>query len=457
MEMIGSLKEIKEVLGLEGFPGDEKIRVEAISTDTRTLNKGDVFVALTGDFFDGNEYIDVAVEKGAVAVVGVESKKEIRIPFLKVKDSLKAYQTIANYYRKKHNYKVIAITGSSGKTTTKDMVSCVLESKFNVSKTFKNNNNEIGLPYTILSSPEKVQVLVLEMGMRSLGEIKTLTEIAEPNIGIITNIGVAHIGELGSEANILKAKKELFDGMNESGIAIINGEDGHEDALKKSFNGEKKVFGFHDNASIRAEKVVLRESDCSFNIIREGKTYYAELPFTGEHLVLDALVALETGALLGISIDHGIHALKKLEVSPGRLSVEKIKDNITILDDVYNANPDSTKASLKVLTGYKGRKIAILGDMRELGELEKPLHKEMGAYVAALDVDYLITVGSAANNIWQGAINGGMNNDHAFSFMTNEDAYKKLKEIIKANDTVLVKGSRLVGMEKIIELLREEN
>ena len=452
--MIGNLKEIKEVLGVEPFLGDEKVKVESISTDTRTISKGAVFVALSGEFFNGNDYIDIAVQKGAVAVVATENK-EIKTPLIKVKDATKAYQDIANYYRNREGFKVVAITGSSGKTTTKDMVACVLEKKFKVSKTYKNNNNEIGLPYTILSSPEETDILVLEMGMRSLGEIKTLTETAEPDIGIITNVGIAHVGELGSEVNILKAKKELFDEMKSSGVAIINGEDKHAVTLEDSFPGTKKIFGFHDNATIKATDIVLGESICSFTVERDGEKYYAELPFTGEHLILDALVALETGALLGVSINHGIDALKK-KVSPGRMFVEKLKGNITILDDVYNANPDSTKASLKVLTGYKGRKIAILGDMRELGALEKPLHKEVGAYVATLGIDYLITVGSASNNIWQGAIDGGMNTNQAFFYMTNEDAYKKLNELLKENDTVLIKGSRLVGMERIIELLKKE-
>ena len=245
------------------------------------------------------------------------------------------------------------------------MVACVLEKKFKVSKTYKNNNNEIGLPYTIVSAPKDTDVLVLEMGMRSLGEIKTLTETAEPDIGIITNVGIAHVGELGSEENILKAKKELFEDMKNTGVAIINGEDKYALALEQSFSGTKKIFGFHDNATIKATEVVLGESICSFAVLRDEKKYYAELPFTGEHLILDALIALEVGALLGVSINHGIDALKKLKMSPGRMSVEKLKGNITILDDVYNANPDSTKASLKVLATYKGRKIAILGDMRE--------------------------------------------------------------------------------------------
>ncbi|AMP20169.1 hypothetical protein AZF37_02375 [endosymbiont 'TC1' of Trimyema compressum] len=453
--MIGNLKEIKEILGVEPFLGDEKVKVESVSIDTRTLTKGAVFVALSGEFFNGNDYIDIAVDKGAVAVVSTEHE-EIKIPLIKVEDAIKAYQKIANYYRNREGFKVVAITGSSGKTTTKDMVACVLEKKLKVSKTYKNNNNEIGLPYTILSSPENTDVLVLEMGMRSLGEIRTLTETAEPDIGIITNVGIAHVGELGSEENILKAKRELFEEMKSNGIAIINGEDKYTRALEESFTGAKKVFGFHDNATIKATEIVLGESICSFKVIRDGETYYAELPFTGEHLILDALVALETGALLGISIKQGIEALKKLEVSPGRMSVEKLAGNITILDDVYNANPDSTKASLKVLTGYKGREIAILGDMRDLGALEKPLHKEVGAYVAKLGIDYLITVGSASNNIWQGAVDGGMNSNQAFSYMTNEDAFKKLNEILKENDTVLIKGSRLVGMEKIIELLKKE-
>lgn len=454
--MIENLKKIKEILGIEPFQEDKKIKVMSISTDTRTLKKGAIFIALLGEFFNGNDYIDIAINKGAVAVISTEYK-EIEIPLIKVKDTKKAYQDIANYYRNRKGFKVVAITGSSGKTTTKDMVACVLKKKLKVSKTYNNNNNEIGLPYTILSSPEDVDVIILEMGMRCLGEIKTLTKIAEPDIGIITNIGVAHVGELGSKENILKAKVELFKEMKSSSIAIINGEDKYARILEESFIGIKKVFGFHDNATIRATEIILRESSCSFKVIRHGKTYCAELPFTGEHLILDALIALETGVLLGISIKHGIDALKKLEVSPGRMSVKKLTGNITILDDTYNANPDSTKASLKILAGYKGRKITVLGSMMELGALEKLLHKKIGAYVAKFDIDYLITVGSASNSICQGAFDSGMNNNQVFSYMTNEDVFKKLNEILKKNDTVLIKGSRLLGMEKIIELLKKKD
>lgn len=456
--MIGTLKEIKELLGNQVIHDkDDSIMIENISTDSRNIQKNSIFIAIKGENFDGHDFIEKAIQLGAYGVViskDHHNKKNISYSSLiEVDDTIEAYGKIARFYREKRKFKVVAITGSSGKTTTKDMIAQVLESKFNVVKTFKNNNNEIGLPYTILSATEDTEVLVLEMGMRALDEIKQLTEIADPDIGIITNIGVAHIGELGSRENIFQAKTELYQNMRNDGIAIINGEDDFFNQMLSTFSGEKRVFGFNEQATIKGE--IIRESQDFTKLLikRENQEYIVDLPFTGKHLILDALGAIEIGLIFNIDINDIIMSLSRLDVSPGRLEVKDF-ENYTIIDDTYNANPDSMRASLNILEKYNGFKIAVLGDMKELGPHEAELHKEVGEYCSQLMIDTIITVGALGRYIGEGINSSTNNNDiKVYSVLSNLDAYDILKKVIQTDAVVLVKGSRAMGMEKIIELL----
>lgn len=456
--MICNLAELKKIFNVKPDKMDSSILIEGISTDTRKIKKDEVFLAIKGENFDGHNFVHIAVKIGAIAIIVAEDfdiTKYNYKNFIKVKDTIRAYGDIARFYRQKSNFIVVAVTGSCGKTTTKDMVASVLSKKYKVEKTFQNNNNEIGLPFTILNANSKTEVLVLEMGMRAIGEIEYLTKVAMPNIGIITNIGIAHIGELGSQDNIMHAKGELLENLPENAVAIINGEDGFTDILKKKFSGKIRVFGLSKNADIKALNIVDTGRSTQVDIERENIIFKSSLNFKGIHLILDSLIAIETGMILGIDIKDSIEALNNMEVSPGRLEIIE-KNNFTIINDTYNANPDSMKKSIEVLLGFEGSKIAVLGDMRELGEEEILYHEDMGIFLSNKGLKALITVGRLGEYIGSGLKKSNIDNTAIYSYMNNEDAAIKLKELISLNDIILIKGSRAMAMEEIIKIIEKE-
>ena len=452
--MICTLKDLKELFGLAFEEGDALSAVESVSTDTRTIRPGSVFVAIKGEQFDGHDFVGKALSAGALAAVVRKGQLAPAGSLIEVEDTLEAYGRIAGLYRSRQGFKVVAITGSSGKTTTKDMVWSVLKKRFKVEKTYKNNNNEIGLPFTILGASPDTEILVLEMGMRSLGEIDYLARIARPDVGIITNIGIAHIGELGSRENILRAKGELFENLGDSALAIMSGEDGFAWQLSEKFQGEKRIFGFGPEATIRAENPEVKDGETRFDLVRDGKRVPVVLPYVGSHLILDSLIAIEAGLHFGIVLDEAVEALSNLEVTPGRLEVLR-KGGCRIINDSYNANPESMKASLEVLMSYGGRTIAVLGDMKELGVEEDEYHREIGRIVAAGNVDYLITLGSLAEHIAGAAVAEGMAGSAVHAAASHEEAASLLEPLLTEDATVLVKGSRAMAMEKIIELLED--
>lgn len=455
--MRGTLGEIKIALNQASTETKEdQIEFQGISTDSRSIKKGDLFIALDGETFKGSKFIGESVKKGAVAVITTEDMI-VDVPVIKVENTLEAFQEIASYYRGKIKIKVVAVTGSSGKTTTKDLIYSVLKEKFKVEKTFENNNNEIGVPVTILGAQEDTEVLVVEMGMRALGEIETLTKIANPDIGVITNVGVAHLGELGSRENILEAKGELFVNLKSGGYALINGEETSRRCLLKKVlrsGGKPRIFGFGLSADIRALELKVTSEGTSFQVIRDkSEVEKAFIPLKGEHFVLDSLIAIEVGCLLGLTLREAVQGLAKVKVSKGRMSEIELKNGVTLLNDVYNANPDSTKASLEVLNLTGDRKIAVLGDMRELGPKEILLHREIGSYVAKLKIDYLLTLGSVAKEIKEGAVKLGMNPDNIWECKNHQEVFDILVKLMKSGDKILIKGSRVMGMEKIVEML----
>ncbi len=437
------LSEIAAALGVS-CPAEKEIT--EISTDTRNLPEGCLFVAIKGERFDGHEFISKAVENGAAAAL---SEKEVEgCPCVVVENTRKAYLELAGWYRKRFSPVLVGVTGSVGKTTTKEMIALVLSEKFNCLKTVGNLNNEIGMPKTLFTMDSSHDAAVIEMGMNHFGEISRLAGASAPTIGVITNIGFSHVENLGSQEGILKAKLELLDGMEKDAPLVVNGDDKHLTPLKEKFAGERKVYLFgieNDNCDFRAEKITENEGITSFIIKYDSKTCVAEIPCVGKHNVLNALAAFCIGIYSGMTESEIISAFKKYQPDKMRQNIVKMGDN-TVIIDCYNASPDSMKASLGVLSGMKssGRKIAVLGDMLELGESSEKLHRLVGRYVREANPDMLFCYGKDSKYI---ADESGV----CALFFDDKDALtEKLKNYIKTDDVVLFKASRGMKLEEII-------
>ena len=436
-----TLKQISDATGGKTTDFGE---VTGISTDTRTINKGDLYIALKGERFDGHDYIDKAFENGAVAVL---SEKECNYPCVLVKDTGKALLDLAAYYRMLFNTAVVGITGSVGKTTTKEMVACVLESKYKTLKTKGNLNNQIGLPLTLFGLTEDTQTAVIEMGMSGKGEISVLSETAKPDVAVITNIGYSHIEFFGSREAICEAKLEILDGMTDEAPLVLNA----DDDLLDAFTDEVRPLVFYgiDNpcCDVRGINLTEKGESTKFEILYGGKNYIAEIPTVGKHNVYDALAAFCVGLICSVPAEDIIDALKNYVPSGMRQRIET-KGEQTVIIDCYNASPTSMEASLSVLGKREGRKIAVLGDMLELGEQGKKLHADLANTAKAQNVDLVLCLGNEMKNMKQKA-------DEISLFCVHFDEKKSLsaylKEELKSGDNVLFKGSRGMALEEIIE------
>ncbi|MDR2940119.1 MAG: UDP-N-acetylmuramoyl-tripeptide--D-alanyl-D-alanine ligase [Clostridiales bacterium] len=427
------------------------IKVSGVEIDSRKCLQGKLFIAIRGENFDGHSFIEGAFDKGAVCCI---SEKYINIsrPYIKVADTKEALLLLAGYYRRLFGIKVVAITGSSGKTTTKDMVAAVLSQKYNTLKTSGNFNNEIGLPLTIFKINPDTEVCVLEMGMNHFGEIHNLSKVAAPDIALITNIGVSHIENLGSRKGILKAKTEIFDYMGSSGEKILCG----DDDMLKTLPGQNIIFyGSNSDNNFYAANIIYNGLDgVTFDINSGSNSFNVCLKKPGKHMVLNALAASAVGAALGLSNEQIKNGLESFEASDMRMEVIK-SAGYTILNDVYNANPDSMKAALDVLSHAPGRKICILGDMLELGSQSPPLHNEVGEYAYNSGIDIIISVGDKAYNIYEGAakliVVSDTENQRAIYFEGAGALFENLNKILQKDDTILVKASRGMHFEEIVE------
>lgn len=454
------VKDIVKVCNGKLIYGDEEIICENFSRDTRLIQQKDVYVGIKGQNFDGGLFYEEALEKGASVCIlqGVDvdiSKlnKFQNIAIVEVTDTIKALQQIAEYKRSLYDIPVIGITGSVGKTSTKDIIASVMSEKYNVLKTEGNLNNHIGLPLTILKLKEH-NALVVEMGMNALGEIRTLTNIAKPTMCVITNIGTSHIGELGSRENILKAKLEILEGMKQEGILVINN-DNDLSHIWNEKNKEYKVktYGIENRSDIMAKDIALDENGSTFNVILNNNTYNIKVPVGGKHFVYNALCAMCVGLENGIEIEKIIDGISKFELTKNRMDVQKNSNNVTIINGSYNASYDSMKASIEYLSSLKGRKIAVLGDMLELGEFSKELHKKVGEEVQKNNIDILVVCGKEAKNISSRAIELGMNKSSVFEFDELNDVVDYLKSMLKSGDIVLVKASNGMHFNKIVQEL----
>ena len=437
--------------------GDSKKECIDFCKDTRLIKENDVYVGIKGENFDGNKFYDKAFDNGASVCI-LDNIEDIDInkykdkTIIKVEDSVIALGKIAAYKRSLYNIPVIAVTGSVGKTSTKDMIASVLETKYNVLKTKGNLNNNIGVPLTILEL-KKHDCLIVEMGMNHLNEISYLTKIAKPTIAVITNIGTAHIGNLGSRENILKAKLEILEELDENGVLFINNDN---DLLHKEYNNlknkyEVKTIGI-DNASdyiaynikedITGSIFTIKDNDIEENI----QVNVATRPF-----IYNSLMGYAIGKELNIENDLIKKGISNLKLTAHRLEKKINKRGVTIIDDTYNASYDSMKSALELLGKSNNRKIAILGDMLELGEYSEEIHRKIGEDVVNNNIDILIMVGNFSLYIKDEALKKGFNKDNIYSFEKQEDTYNLLNNILKEGDLVLVKGSHAINLDKLVE------
>ena len=455
-----TIKKIIEITDGKLINGDESQIIDGFSKDTRTIKKGDLYIGIKGEKLDGNTYYKDAFEKGAIACLldnDKLDKNELNKfkNIILVKNSIKAIQEIAKYKRNLYNIPVIAVTGSVGKTSTKDMIASILKQKYNVLKTEGNNNNHIGLPLTLLKLKEH-NAIVVEMGMNHLGEIRILTNIAKPNICVITNIGTSHIGNLGSRENILKAKLEILEGIQEGGTLIINNDNDllHEWHKNNEKDYDIKTYGIKNESTYMAEDIKLEEEKSNFDILIEGKKYNITVPVPGEPFIYNSLCGIAIGKLLNINMNNILDGIKNLELTKKRMEILKTKEGIKIINDTYNASLDSVKPAieqLKIINGNK--KIAVLGNMLELGEYSKELHEKVGEELVKNKIDILITVGDLAKYIAEKSSNLGMKTDCIFSFENLQQAIKKIKDIKKEGDVILLKASNSMHFNEIAEEL----
>jgi UDP-N-acetylmuramoyl-tripeptide--D-alanyl-D-alanine ligase len=438
--------------------GDGTVVINKVSTDSRTIKPGELFVALRGENFEGHDFIEAGAKAGATcALVDLNWAGNVPNNFalLRATDTLQAYQTLAANYRRSLALKVLAITGSNGKTSTKDFAASVLARRFRVTKTEGNFNNHVGLPRTILEATSEDEVAVWEIGMNHPGEIAALSKIAAPDAAIITNIGVAHIEFMGSREAIAAEKGALAEAIETQGTVILNADDPFSEGIAARTRA-KVVSAGTTGGAVRAIEIRQSADGSEFTIVEGAHRCRAQLPVAGTHMVQNALLAVAAGRAFGLSIEECAAGLAAAPLTKARLQIKEI-GGVQFLDDSYNANPDSMKAALRTLVELdaEGKRIAVLGEMRELGAESERGHREIGEAAATLGVDQLITIGDAAELIAEGARTAGL--DKVSSARSTSEAAKLLNEMAEPGDLVLIKGSRAARTEEVIEQFGSQN
>lgn len=421
-----------------------------ICTDTRKIKSGDLFIPLVGENFDGHDFIDQAVKNGAIGVLSSRPNSVVppNISLIVVDDTLMALQRLARFHRQRFNIPIVAITGSNGKTTTKDMTAAILSSRLNVLKTEANYNNEIGLPLTLLQLTERHEVAVVEMGMRGAGQIRQLAAIALPTIAVITNVGETHIELLGSIESIAAAKAELLEVIPQSGLTILNADDHYVREMAKQVHSRVTLFGL-EQGNVRADHIQATVQGMNFKCYTSQGDFSAEIPTAGRHNVYNALAAIAVGIEVGLKFEDIHCGLSTFNASPMRLHIETMGDYM-IINDAYNASPASMMAAIDTLVEVaKGRKVAVLGDMLELGDIGVEAHRRIGEKLAQCHVEAVVTVGSLAYHIAQAAIDHGI---AAVACCSHEQASEALRKMIRPCDTILIKGSRGMKMENMVKM-----
>lgn len=429
-----------------------------ITTDSRKVAKDNLFIPLIGEKFDGHDYIEQCFEAGAaVCLTQNPIPERAEGSAILVSDTSKALRDIATWHRNKYNIPVIGITGSVGKTSTKDMVSCVLAKRYEVLKTQGNFNNEIGLPLTLLNLEARHQAAVIEMGMSGFGEISRLTAAAQPEVAIITNIGVSHIEKLGSQEGILTAKLEILEGLKKGGLVVLNGDDPLLKALEGKLGFRTVFYGMEAGRDYCAQDYrSMGEKGTVFSMQLKGVKYDVTVPVPGIHNVYNALAAIAVGIEMNIPMNTIVEGIA--EFSPGKMRQNIISHNgIKIINDAYNASPQSMQAAISVLEelSLKTRGIAVLGDMLEMGAAACEHHYSVGNFIKDKKISMLITVGNDSEKILQAVADSGKPEISLRHFKDNSDALEYIKSIVKKGDYILIKGSRGMKMEQIAEGLLE--
>lgn len=447
-----SLQQIAELARGALSANNAGLKISRVSTDSRTVQAGDLFVALRGENFDGHKFVEQAKERGAAGAMVDESwKGEIPKTFglIRVSDTLAGYQNLAANYRKSLPLKVIAITGSNGKTSTKDFLAAILARGFLVTKTEGNFNNHVGLPQTILTATSKDEIAVWEIGMNHPGEITALAKIAAPDAAIITNVGVAHIEFMGSREAIAKEKGSLAEAVGAEGTVILNADDPFSQSIAKRTRARVILAGVESGA-IRASEMRQSPTGIEFTILEGAHRCRAQLPVPGIHMVQNAMLAVAAGRAFGLSLENCAAGLATAPLTKARLQIKEIS-GIQFIDDSYNANPDSMKAALRTLMELdaEGRRIAVLGQMSELGDESERGHREVGEAAAALGIDELIAVGETGAAIGHAAQKAGLKKSRCVD--SPHDAAEILGKTALPGDLILVKGSRSAGMERVLE------
>ncbi len=447
-----SIFQIAEFAGAVVSSGDGKRFIDKISTDSRTLKRGELFVALRGENFDGHNFVESAAKAGAAGAI-VDSTWKGKVPenfaLILAEDPLQAYQKLAANYRRSLSLKVVAITGSNGKTSTKDFAAAVLARGFRVTKTEGNFNNHVGLPRTILEATSQDEVAVWEIGMNHPGEVAALAKLAAPDVAILTNIGVAHIEFMGSREAIAVEKGALVEAVDAQGTVILNADDPFTASIAARARA-KVILAGTTAGMIRASEISQSGSGTDFTMLEGAHRCRAQLPVPGLHMVQNAMLAVAAGRVFGLSLEDCAAGLVAAPLTKARLQIKEIH-GVQFIDDTYNANPESMKAALRTLVELDadGKRIAVLGEMGELGSESERGHREVGETAATFGIDQLITIGDLGELIARAAQAGGL--EKTTAVISTSEAAELLGEIAEPGDLILVKGSRSARTERVIE------
>lgn len=452
------------VTGGELLAGTPSVVFSGVEIDSRADVSGRLFVAFAGEQLDGHDFVADALRRGARGVLVSRPAESLSdaltlagqhdAAIIRVDDPTKALQELARYYRARLRVHVVGITGSTGKTSTKDFLTAALSTQLRVDSSDGNRNNELGLPLTILSARANAEVLIVEMAMRGLGQINDLCSIAHPSMGLITNVGTSHIEILGSQDAIAEAKSELVKCLPADGTAFLNGDDAYSTALAQATHAKVVRYGLSEDCDVRAEDIRLDDlSQASFTLVTPLGTAQVSLPVPGRHNVYNALAAAAVATELGLEVGQIGDGLSHAVLTRMRMEVITTAGGVTVINDAYNANPVSMRAGVETLAtmATARKRIAVLGDMAELGSLAELAHFQIGELVAELGLDQLLVVGPRAARIAEGAQAGGMAREHILRCQSAAEAAEMVVGLVAAGDTVLVKASRSMGLERVVE------